>query len=58
MGEPCVRGRGKIEDFPTFRWSKLDGPKIKVGPRNDSYAWVPKSKRFVKLKELGVSLLC
>ena len=48
-GEPCVRGRGKREDFPAFRRSKLDGSRIKVGPRNESYAWVPKSECFIKL---------
>ena len=45
------RGR---EDFPAFRLSKLDGLRIKVGPRNESYAWVPKSVCFVKLQEVGV----
>ena len=25
----------------------------KVGPRNESYAWVPKSESFVKLQEVG-----
>ena len=49
-----MRGRGKIEDFQAFRWSKLDGSRIKVGPCNESYTWVPKSERFVKLKEVGV----
>ena len=52
-GEPCVRVRGKIEDFPAFRQSKLDGLRIKVGPRNESYAWVPKLERFIKLQEVG-----
>ena len=40
---------GKREKFPMFRWSKLDGPRIKGSPRNESYAWVPKSVSFVKL---------
>ena len=53
-GEPCVRGRGKREDFPAFRRSKLDSPIIKVGLRNESYTWVLKSERFVKLEEVGV----
>ena len=35
--------------FPAFRRSKLDGPRIKVGPCNESYAWVLKSRIFVKL---------
>ena len=46
-------GERKREDFPTFRRSNLDGPRIKVGPRNESYAWVPKSGSFVKLQEVG-----
>ena len=27
------------------------GARGKVGPRNESYAWVPKSKGFVKLRK-------
>ena len=46
--------RGKREDFPAFRQLKLDGPRIKVGPSNESYAWVPKLVGFVKLQEVGV----
>ena len=46
--------RGKREDFPAFRRSKLDSPRIEVGPRNESYVWVPKSRGFVKLKEVRV----
>ena len=46
--------RGKIVDFSAFRWSKLDGLRIKVGPCNKSYTWVPKSLGFVKLQEVGV----
>ena len=49
-----MRVRGKIEDFPTFRRSKLDGPSIKGGPHNESYSCVPKSEHFVKLQEVGV----
>ena len=37
-----------------FRQLKLNGSRIKVGPRNESYAWVPKSEHFVKLQEVGV----
>ena len=33
-----------------FRQSKLNGPRIKVGPCNESYTWVPKSERFVNSK--------
>ena len=46
--------RGKIEDFSAFRWLKLGGPRIKFSPRNESYAWVPKSVGFFKLQEVGV----
>ena len=27
---------------------ELDSPRTKVGPRNESYAWVPKSEFFVE----------
>ena len=33
---------------------KLDGLRIKVGPRNESYACVPKSECFIKFQEVGV----
>ena len=39
--------------FPTFQRSKLDGLRIKVGPHNEGYAWVPKSGSFIKLQEVG-----
>ena len=42
----------KRKIFPAFRRSKLDGPRIKVGSRNKSYAWVPKSVGFVELQEV------
>ena len=35
----------------------LFGARSKVGPRNESYAWVPKSVGFVKHREVGVFLL-
>ena len=43
------RGDRDREIFPIFRRSKLDGPRVKVGPRNETYAWVPKSESFVQL---------
>ena len=49
-----MRGKGKIEDFQVFSRSKLDDLRIKVGPCNKSYAWVPKSERFIKIQEIGV----
>ena len=42
-------GEKKMDIFPAFRWSNLDGPRIKVNQRNEGYAWVPKSGSFVKL---------
>ena len=42
------------EIFPAFHRSRLDGPRIKVGPHNEIYAWVPKSECFVKLKKVAV----
>ena len=46
-------GRKKKEVFLAFRWSNLDGPRVKVNPCNEGYAWVLKSGSFVKLQELG-----
>ena len=47
-----VRGKkkkkGKENIFSVFRRSELDSPRIKVVPRNKSYAWIPKSKFFVE----------
>ena len=43
----------KREIFPAFRRSELEGPSIKIDPRNESYAWVPKSRSFVILQEVG-----
>ena len=34
--------------FPVFRRLELDSPRTKVGPRNESYVWLPKSEFFVK----------
>ena len=53
------RKRGKIgererENFLVFRWSKFDGARIKIGPRNESYMWVLTSVGFYKLQEVGV----
>ena len=50
-----VREKGgeiEIEIFLVFRQLKLDGLRIKVGPRNESYAWVPKSGSFVNLQDV------
>ena len=32
------RGEKKMGIFLAFQWSKLDGPRIKVVPRNENYA--------------------
>ena len=57
-GEEKSNRKGKENErkrkiFPAFQWSELDGLRIKVGPHNESYAWVPKSRSFVKLQEVG-----
>ena len=46
------REKKKREIVPAFRLSNLDGPRVKVDPRND-YAWVRKSGSFIKLQEVG-----
>ena len=46
-------GEKKKEIFPAFRRSNLDGPRVKVNPRNEGYAWVPKPRSFDKLQEVG-----
>ena len=53
----CEREREKRKNFPVFRRLNLDGSRIKDDPRNESFAWVPKSGSFVKLQELGIFLL-
>ena len=45
-------GKGKKEDFPALRWSKLDGPSTKVGTRNAIYVWTPKTRSFDKLHKV------
>ena len=55
--EKCWRKRKKGEErkhenFSAFRQSKLNGSRIKVGQRNESYVWVPKSGSFLKLQEV------
>ena len=42
------REREKEKIFPVFRRSELDSLRIKVGPRNESYAWVSKSEFFIE----------
>ena len=53
VGERKKGGEKKREIFPAFRRSNLDGPRIKVDPRNEGYMWVPKSGSFVKLQNVG-----
>ena len=44
-------------DFPAIGPLVRVGVRGKVGPRIESYMWVPKSVSFVKLREVGVFLL-
>ena len=46
------REEKKREIFQAFRLSNLDGPRVKVDPRNEGYLWVPKSRSFIKLQEI------
>ena len=46
--EKKEKRRGKEKIFPMFQRSELDSPRTKVSPRNESYAWVPKSEFFVE----------
>ena len=43
------RKKGGFPGFPT-----VEARRSEVGPRNESYAWVPKSLCFIKLQEVGV----
>ena len=62
-GEPCVeerrRKKKKERHFPlrslTNRRSKQVGARDKVGPRDESYAWVPETAGFVAFQKVGVS---
>ena len=47
------RERKKIEIFPMFRRSELDGLRRKVDPHIATYAWVSKFWSFIKLHEVG-----
>ena len=42
-------GEKKKEIFSMFRRLNLHGPRVKVDPHNEGYAWVPKSRSFFKL---------
>ena len=48
------KGKRERENFSVLRRSKLNGPRIKVGPCSGSYTWIPKSVCFGKLQEVGV----
>ena len=49
------KGKGKSEDFPALRRSKLNGTTTKVVTRSAIYMWTPKSWSFNKLHKVGVS---
>ena len=51
-----VRSSNFSLEFAVIGLSVLVGVRSKVGPRNETYAWVPKSVGFVKLREVGVFL--
>ena len=52
-GERKKDGEKKRRFFSAFRQSNLNDPRVKVDPRNKGYAWVQKSRSFVKLQEVG-----
>ena len=52
-----VRSSNFSLEFTVIGPSVLVGTRSKVGPCNESYAWVPKSMDFAKLREVGVFLL-
>ena len=52
-----VRSSNFFPKFMVIGPSVLIGARGKVGPRSESYAWVPKSLGFAKLREVGISLL-
>ena len=52
-----VRSSNFSLDFPEIGLSIRVGARGKVGPHIESYAWVPKSVGFVKLREVGVFFL-
>ena len=51
-----VRSSNFSLEFMVIGPSVLIGARGKVGPLNESYAWVPKSVGFVKLQEVRVFL--
>ena len=48
----------KEQHFPSLspvnRWSKRIGARDKVGPRDESYTWVPETVGFVTFQKVGV----
>ena len=52
-----VRSSNLSLDFMVIGSSVLVGARGKVGPRNESYTWVPKSVDFFKLREVRVFLI-
>ena len=52
-GKGKERRKGKREDFPALRRSKLDGPSTKVVTSNAIYVWTPKTWSFDKLHKVG-----
>ena len=52
-----VRSSNFSLDFTVIGLLVLVGARGKVGPRNESYVWVPKSVGFPKLRVVGIPLL-
>ena len=48
-------GKKKRLRFSMFQQSEVVSPRIKVGPRNESYAWVSKTASFIAFQMVGVS---
>ena len=42
--------------YPANRWSKRVEARDKVGPRDESYAWVPETTGFVAFQKVGFLL--
>ena len=48
VGEKKKMERGKERIFLVFRRLELDSLRTKVGPYNENYTWIPKSKFFIE----------
>ena len=53
--EEKKKERHFLSRSPVNRWSKRVGASDKVGPRDESYAWVPKTAGFVAFQKVRFS---